>query len=137
MIIKKDASNIDAVLEQDIKELSAEILEKSKNQETDHRQVLRSVLEEKIKDIRTEISSPLSEKNEKIGKAHSRFLPDYLDGAADEVKLEIEKLIDYLLHHGLYQAIKLALSKPANITDAFRDAITDKLYQIMKERKYL
>ncbi len=67
----------------------------------------------------------------------SSALPNYLKSAAPEVKLEIEKLVDSVFHNGLAKAAKKAKSAGSFILDAFHDALADKLYEELKQRKLI
>ena len=63
-------------------------------------------------------------------------LPDYLKDAPDDIKLQVEKLIDLAMHYGVEKAAKAASRLNAFVVDAFHDAIADRLYDELKNRKY-
>lgn len=64
-------------------------------------------------------------------------LPAYAEDAPDDVKLEIEYLLDVAIHHGISRALAEAKKAPDFVKDAFHDALAGKLYPEMKKRGLL
>lgn len=64
-------------------------------------------------------------------------LPAYAQDAPDDVKLEIEYLLDLAIHHGISRALAEAKHAPDFVEDAFHDALAGKLYPEMKKRGLL
>ncbi|MCL5015991.1 MAG: hypothetical protein M1312_00005, partial [Patescibacteria group bacterium] len=71
------------------------------------------------------------------GLAPSPYLPDYVNQAPEEVKLEVERLLDSAFRKGVDEAIKQARSAGPFVLDAFHDALVDKLYAEMQARKLI
>ena len=139
MAIKKDFNPLDSQLESEIQALSSEVLEHHQNQKelsSTPQQSLRAVVEKKLKEAREEATVSTEPVKPSVVR-DSQFLPSYLASASDEVKLEVERLVDLAFHKGLARAFREAATRPPNIFDAFHDAITSKLYKLMKERRYL
>ena len=61
-------------------------------------------------------------------------LPAYAQGAAPEVKLEIEYLLDIAFQKGLAAALGESKKSPEYVQDAFHDALAGKLYPIMQQK---
>ena len=61
-------------------------------------------------------------------------LPAYAQGAAPEIKLEIEYLLDLAFQKGIAAAMKESAKSPYFVQDAFHDALAGKLYPEMQKR---
>ena len=64
-------------------------------------------------------------------------LPNYLQNEPAEVKLKVEKLLDLAWHKGIKKAADEARNSGPVILDAFHDALTDKIYNELKQRGLL
>jgi hypothetical protein len=64
-------------------------------------------------------------------------LPQYVENASPEVKLEVEYLLDIAFHKGILKADREARKTSPFVLDAFHDALVKKLYPQMKERGLL
>ena len=61
-------------------------------------------------------------------------LPQYVNDASPELKLEVEYLLDIAFHQGILKADREARKASPFVLDAFHDALVKKLYPTMKER---
>lgn len=64
-------------------------------------------------------------------------LPNYLKDSSGEEKIRVEGLVSMALEKGLDRAAKEARQSTPFILDAFHDALTDKLYEELKNRKII
>ncbi|MEK7149800.1 MAG: hypothetical protein AAB757_02400 [Patescibacteria group bacterium] len=69
-----------------------------------------------------------------VPQAEDRFLPDYLKNAPNEVKVQVEKLLENTFKIGLEKGIAEARKAPPFILDAYHDALTDKLHEELVKR---
>jgi len=127
------------IIEQDIKRLSQEIAEKrnlAEYKELSEKELIKQTLEPIIKPAASGQQQPPA-----IVKASATdeqaILPDYLKDSPNEIKIQVEKLVDAVFHQGINKTIKEAQKAGPFILDAFHDALTDKLYEELKTRKYL
>jgi len=121
-----------AALEQDIARLSAEI----KTRPDARPEAAKEALKEAVgKEIYPEKAVAPAE--ERVGEPASTVLPAYLTTSSNEVKLQVEKLVDLAWHKGITTAIKGAKKGGPFVLDAFHDAIVDKLYDEFKKRGLL
>ena len=67
-------------------------------------------------------------------QAEDRYLPDYLKNAPNEVKIQVEKLLEYTFKNGLEKGIAEARKAPPFVLDAYHDALTDKLHEELVKR---
>jgi hypothetical protein len=67
-----------------------------------------------------------------MGERH--VLPPYAESAPEEVRQEVERLLQVAVSDGLTKAIRQARSRSPFILDAFHDALVDNLYPLFKER---
>lgn len=123
-------------LEADIQRLSREIIEKKKNPEYKDfsdkeliKETIRPIINSTAKQAENGNKMPFS-------SAEKTFLPDYAIGLSDEEKLKVEKLIEAVFHNGL-KAITESQKNEASVIDAFHDALTDKLFEELKQKKIL
>lgn len=120
-----------ATLEADIKKLSAEIKERGISEKG--KEALKTIVKEQI-------SAPapsVPPVQPAIPPASSVSLPSYMDGEKDLVKLKVEKLLDLAWHKGIKRASEEARDSGPIVLDAFHDALTDKLYNELKQRGIL
>lgn len=64
-------------------------------------------------------------------------LPQYVDNASAETKLQVEYLLDIAFHQGILKADREARKANPFVLDAFHDALVKKLYPHMQERGVL
>ena len=69
--------------------------------------------------------------------AASPYLPNYIENASAETKLEIEYLVDLALRKGIDKAAEEASRSNPFVMDAFHDALTGKLYPEFQKRGLL
>jgi len=126
-------------LEQDIKRLSREVKEKRnlpEHKELSERELIKQTLQPWIRPaVPAAPVAPSVAKPAPLIK--ETFLPDYLKDSPAEIKLQVEKLVDAVFHQGLEKTVKEANRAGAFILDAFHDALTDKLYEELKQRKLI
>ena len=123
-------------LEQDIKRLSREVKEKRnlpEHKELSERELIKQTLQPLIRP-RAPVAPSVAKPAPLIKET---FLPDYLKDSPAEIKLQVEKLVDAVFHQGLEKTVKEANRAGAFILDAFHDALTDKLYEELKQRKLI
>lgn len=119
-------------LEADIEKLSKEIGEKKnllEYKKITERELIKQTLRPMIKSSQPTQSIPSG--------TQSQILPDYLASASDEIKFQIEELVDLLFHQGIEKVIKRAQRASPFVLDAFHDALTDKLHEELKKRKLI
>ncbi len=124
------------ILERDIKKLSKEIAEKRILPEykgLSEKELLRQALQPLVKQSVSQLENQLS----KAAPIEKDILPDYLRDSPNEIKLQVERLIDSVFHKGIEKTAKEANLAGAFILDSFHDALTDKLYEELKNRKLL
>lgn len=128
-------------LENDIDNLSKEInrVQESKESEISTK---KEVVKKTFKNISPE---PKNYQRKKKSKAKNNkqqeesFLPDYMeeDDVDPSKKIEVEKLMDLVIHKGILKALKESKKHPPFIQDAFHDALADKLLPELKKRGIL
>lgn len=124
-------------LEQDIERLSKEVAEKRnlpEYKELSEKELIKQTLQPLIKQPITQLTQP---KVQSIEPTEEAFLPNYLKDSPAEVKLRVEKLVDSVFHQGIEKTVKEAKGGDAFVLDAFHDALTDKLYEELKQRKLI
>jgi len=125
------------IIEQDIKRLSQEIAEKrnlAEYKNLSEKELVKQTLEPII---RQPFNQPIQPPVQPQVPAEQTILPDYLKDSPDEIKIQVEELIDSVFHQGLNKTIHEAQKAGPFVLDAFHDALTDKLYEELKKRKYL
>ena len=125
-------------LEADIEKLSKEIADKRQLLEhkgLSEREIIKKIIHPIVK--QAPIINQQSDVSGKIADTQNQNLPDYLKDAPADIKLQVEKLIDLAMYYGIEKAAKTANQFNAFIVDAFHDAITDKLYDELKNRGIL
>lgn len=125
-------------LEADILKLSKEIADKKQlleHQDLSERDIIKKILHPIVKQV--PVRNQQSDVSSKISDVDNKNLPDYLKDSPADIKLQVEKLIDLAMYYGVEKAAKTAGKFNAFIVDAFHDAITDKLYDELKNRGIL
>lgn len=123
-------------LEADIERLSKEIAEKRnllEHKDLSDRELVKQILHPIIKQAVVQPQDAASQPS----PAQSNVLPDYLQDSSSDIKLQVEELVDLTLHQGIEKAVKAAGKSNAFILDAFHDALTDKLHDILKQKGIL
>ena len=118
------------ILERDIERLSKEIAEKRnlpEHQGLPEKELVKQVLQPIIKPQPTPQEPAISNK----------ILPEYLKDFPAETKLQVEQLIDLTFHQGIEKVVARAKRASPFILDAFHDALADKLYEELKNRKLI
>lgn len=130
-------------LEQDIDNLSKEI---NKVQESQEGQSIerKEVVKKSFKNISPEkqnyqSSQGSKDKSPQTKKGKDSFLPDYMQGddVDPRVKIQVEKLMDLVIHKGLLKALRESKKHEPFIQDAFHDALADKLLPALKKKGIL
>lgn len=119
-------------LETDIEKLSKEINEKKnllEYKKITERELIKQTIQPMIKSGQPAQSVP--------PKNQSLILPDYAANSSNEIKLQIEELVDSLLRQGIEKVVKRAQRASPFVLDAFHDALTDKLHEELKKRKLI
>jgi hypothetical protein len=130
---KGSLGNARGALEADIERLSKEIIEKRnllEHKDLSDRELVKKTLEPIIKQAAVQPQIAASQSS----STQQSVLPDYLQDSSADVKLQVEKLIDLTLHQGIEKAVKAAGKTNAFVLDAFHDALTDKLHDILKQK---
>lgn len=119
-------------LKEDLENLAGEVKERAQAETPEaHREAIKTVVGEKIT---AEKVSPAPVSPSTSSAAN---LPNYLQNADPQVKLEVQKLVEVAWHKGLSAAIKLAQEAGPLYVDALHDTLTDKLYDEFKKQKLL
>jgi len=125
------------IIEKDIERLSREVKEKRnlpEYKELTEKELVKKSLEPMIKLV-PQAGEPVVKSQQST--VSSQVLPNYLKDSPAEIKLQVEKLVDAVFHQGLEKTVKEANRAGAFILDAFHDALTDKLYEELKQRKLI
>jgi len=124
------------ILEQDIERLSRQIKENKNSpeyKELSEREILRRSLGPIIQ--RPVLNQPIQFSPAK--PFQTTILPNYLINDPDEIKINVEKLIDMTFHRGVEKTVEEAQKFGPYVLDAYHDALTDKLYEELKKRGIL
>lgn len=124
-----------AALEADMKLLAAEIgnhRDRPETKDIPERELLKEAIRAfpRLEKNAPAAPAPVSQSSSSAKSA----LPDYAKGAAPEVRLEIEYLLDLTLHQGLGKALAEADKSPYFVRDAFHDSLAGKLYPELQKR---
>jgi len=125
-------------LETDIERLSKEIIEKRnllEHKNLSERELVKQILhplmgqplDQQARTSVVQLTAPIEK----------TILPDYLKDSPEEVKLQVEELVDLVFRQGIMKAVKEAQKAGGFILDAFHDALTDKLHEELKKRKLI
>ncbi|MFA5099057.1 MAG: hypothetical protein WC461_02465 [Candidatus Paceibacterota bacterium] len=127
-------------LEKDIERLSKEVIEKKglpEHKDTLERDLVKQVITPLILQTKNKAVAEPIDNSQKASDAEEAGLPDYLEHSPVEAKLQVEKLVESVFNDGLEKTMKKAVSSDAFVLDAFHDALTDKLYDELKNRKLI
>lgn len=111
--------------EKDIEQLSAQVKEyqeKSLKNKMPPQDMLKSVIGEKIRQIQPPVPQKKTD------------LPLYLENESPEMKAKIQELIDMALVSGVEKSVIEAKKYSPFVLDAFHDALTEKIYNELKDR---
>lgn len=123
--------NFDSILEKDIAGLSEEVRnrqEKLPSPETSQREILKTVIREKIQAQPSPAPSV---------SAQPSSLPQYLKEESPEVRLKVEELVQLALTKGIDVSIDEAKKFGPFLLDALHDTLTSKMYDELKSRKLI
>lgn len=115
-------------LEDDLKSLTVEVKKHKETAETQHL-VGEELLKKSIQTFTKANNGPLAEPSDLQNP-----LPQYVDSASPEVKVQVEYLLDTAFHKGILKADREARKADPFVLDAFHDALVKKLYPHMKDR---
>ncbi len=122
-----------SAIEADIARLAAEVKEKSAGESS--REVLKQAVQPEVYGIQ---ARPGAKASTNAGEdSQSPYLPDYVNQAPEEIRLEVERLLETAFRSGVEEAAKQARAAGPFVLDAFHDALVDKLYAEMKSRKLI
>ena len=125
---------IHSAIEADIARLSAEIKERSAREFcAPSKEALKQALYPVIYQAAPATPAPAADNQ---GQS-SPYLPEYVNQAPQEARLQVEKLVDLAFHKGVVEAAAQARLIGSFVTDAFHDALVEKLYDEMETRKLL
>lgn len=119
-------------IEQDIAQLSREVLERQEKISAEHPETsVREALRERIS-----ASQPQAQANEpqKPANEPSSILPVYLQKESPEVRLKVEELTDLAFHQGINKAFAEAKQYGPFVLDALHDTLTGRIYGELKNR---
>lgn len=123
-----------SIIEKDIERLNKEIIEKRNLPEykkVPEKELVRQALQPLIKQ---QVNYPIQTQKQPIIRSEDKILPDYLKDSPVELKLHVEKLLNLVFHQGIKKTVKEASRAGAFVLDALHDALTDKLYEELKNR---
>jgi len=121
-------------LERDIAKLAGELKEHQPEETKINRAAVKQVLHGHFHaPDPNSAPAPASEPPQKT----SPVLPNYLGNAPADIRFQIEKLIDFAWHKGIFAAIKAARKSNPLVIDAFHDALIDKVYDELKKQGHL
>ncbi len=132
-----------SIIEKDIERLGKEIAEKRNllgRENLSERELIKQALHPLIKSTTNDLRLTTNNKRQTIDDQQqigNQVLPNYLKDSPDEIKLQVEKLIDAFFHQGIEKTVKEANQAGPFILDAFHDALTDKLHEELKKRKLI
>lgn len=125
---------VHSAIEADIARLSAEIKERSaKEFGAPSKETLKQALYPVIYQAAPAAPAPAADNQE----PPSPYLPEYVNRAPQEARLQVEKLVDLAFHKGVAEAAAHARLMGSFVTDAFHDALVEKLYGEMQARNLL
>lgn len=133
------------ILEQDIERLAKNINEQKNalaGEQSVSRETVKEILRPIVKDDKGSDDDDVRNGDEKSDEEkmilqEKEMLPDYMESAPEGIKLSVEQLIDITFKKGIAAAAKEARGRGAFVVDAYHDALTDKLYAILKERNVI
>jgi hypothetical protein len=113
-------------LEQDISRLSAEVKERMGEAGSP-----KAAVKEAVREVY------IAPQTLVMPQADLGILPKYMQDSPADLKLFVEKAIDLVWHKGISAGVKEASKHGPLVLDAFHDALTDKLYEELKNRKHI
>lgn len=123
---------VHSAIEADIARLSTEIKERSAREfGAPPKEALKQALYPAIYQAAPATSAPTNQ------EPFSPYLPEYVNQAPQEVRLQVERLVDLAFHKGVSEAAVQARLMGSFVTDAFHDALVEKLYDEMQARNLL
>ena len=123
---------VHSAIEADIARLSTEIKERSAREfGAPPKEALKQALYPAIYQAAPATSAPTNQ------EPSSPYLPEYVNQAPQEVRLQVERLVDLAFHKGVSEAAVQARLMGSFVTDAFHDALVEKLYDEMQARNLL
>lgn len=125
-------------LEKDIQRLSQEIKtlrNLPEGQNLSDKELIQRALKSEIKqvDFSANKNVPVISEAES-NKIEKEVLPNYLKDSPDDLKLEVERVVELTFRKGLWEAIAEAKKRGPVVVDALHDALTDKVYEEFKKR---
>lgn len=137
MVAEQDFNFKHEILEADIQRLAQEIKTRKEHRLGAESLSDKEIVKEALKSLAgihpTQPPQSNQSKQEETTSS-STFLPDYLENAPPEVKLEVEYLLDLAFHQGLAKANAEAKKSSPFVLDAFHDALAGKLYSELQKR---
>lgn len=121
-----------SAIEADIVRLSAEIKERSAGE---FGAPPKEALKQALYPVIYQAAPPASVADNQ--EPPSPYLPEYVNQAPQEVRLQVEKLVDLAFHKGVSEAAAQARLMGSFVADAFHDALVEKLYGEMQARHLL
>ncbi|MEK7094178.1 MAG: hypothetical protein AAB903_02460 [Patescibacteria group bacterium] len=118
-------------LENDMKRLVEEVGKHRQDPETQHLRE-EALLKKSIQSFTSASNGPITTPTNLQNP-----LPQYIEDATPEVKLEVEYLLDIAFHQGILKADREARKTSPFVLDAFHDALVKKLYPKIKEQGLL
>ncbi len=123
---------VHSAIEADIARLSTEIKERSAREfGAPPKEALKQALYPAIYQAAPATSAPTNQ------EPSSPYLPEYVNQAPQEARLQVERLVDLAFHKGVSEAAAQARLMGSFVTDAFHDALVEKLYDEMQARNLL
>ena len=122
---RPDLGREQPAFEKDIEQLSAQVKEYQENalkNKMPHQDLLRSAIGERIQ----QVAPPAPQKK--------TDLPVYLENESPEMKTKIQELIDIALMSGVEKSVIEAKKYSPFVLDALHDALTEKIYNELKNR---
>lgn len=127
-------------LEKDIEKLGKEVAKEknySENKEVPERELIKQIITPLVLRGNHSAQRQTAVSPHAVYKEKDAGLPDYLENSPAEIKFQVEKLVETVFSEGLSRAVKKAASANPFVMDAFHDALTDKLYGELKQRKLI
>jgi hypothetical protein len=120
-------------LEEDMQQLAAEVQKHRERPEMENA-TAHEIIKESLRSF-PKLEQPVEAGNaEAATSEHMSPLPEYAADASPETKLEIEYLLDTAFKKGLGAALSQSEKSTAFIQDAFRDALSGRLYPELQKR---
>jgi len=126
-------ANLEQPLRAEIEKIAAEIKGRENSSESvPNRERVKSAVKPYLQ---AGTASDDDSEVEPLTEAEQKILPAYMSGEPADVRFQVEKLIDLAWHKSVKTAVKFARkSGDPLVIDALHDALTDKLYEELKQR---